>query len=107
MSAAEMYLEIEIAGCAQKVSCPAGISVMEAIRRAGLPIEAACGGSLACATCHVVVSTEDYAKVGAPSQDEEDMLDQAFGVTRTSRLGCQIMLRKELDGLRLKLPARD
>jgi len=57
------------------------------VRGAGLPMEAICGGSLACATCHVIVAEEYFALVGQSSEDEEDMLDQGFDITRTSRLG--------------------
>jgi ferredoxin, 2Fe-2S len=93
-------------GTTHVLTCLESTSVMEAIRSAGLPIDAVCGGSLACSTCHVVVATEDYDRVGAPSEDEEDMLDQAFGVTRTSRLGCQIRMEEALDGLHVRLPER-
>lgn len=53
-------------------------------------LEGACGGALACATCHVVLDPETFARFGEPSPEEEDMLDFALGVTPTSRLGCQL-----------------
>jgi len=106
MSKNDIHIVVDDNGQVHRLTCRSGISVMEAIRNAGLPLEAACGGSLACATCHIILSETDYARVGAPSEDEEDMLDQAFGVTRTSRLGCQILLDPSLDGLDLRLPAR-
>jgi ferredoxin len=66
----------------------------------------ACGGSCACSTCHVVVEDEGfYDKMPEPEDDENDMLDLAFGLTETSRLGCQVKMTKELDGLRVRLPA--
>lgn len=66
----------------------------------------ACGGSCACSTCHVIVQGEDYYdKMTEPDDDENDMLDLAFGLTETSRLGCQIKMNKELDGLVVKLPS--
>ena len=68
-------------------------------------IEGACEGSLACSTCHVVVETGWFDKLGPASDDEEDMLDLAFGLTHTSRLGCQIRITEALDGLVVKLPA--
>ena len=68
-------------------------------------IEGACEGSLACSTCHVIVDPEWLPKLTAASEDEEDMLDLAFGLTHTSRLGCQIRMTNELDGLVVKLPA--
>ena len=66
----------------------------------------ACGGSCACSTCHVIVENEDmYDKIPEPDDDENDMLDLAFGLTETSRLGCQVKMKKELDGLTVKLPS--
>ena len=67
-------------------------------------IEGTCGGCLSCATCHVIVDPDWYAKTGGPSEDEEDMLDLAFSLSETSRLGCQIAMTPELDGLRLTVP---
>jgi ferredoxin, 2Fe-2S len=83
-----------------------GWSVMEIIREAGLPIEAACGGCCACATCHVYVDEEWKDVVGPPSPMEEDMLDFASDVRPTSRLSCQIRVRPELDGLVVQTPKR-
>ena len=83
---------------------PAGISVMEAAHRFDVPLEGACEGSLACSTCHVIVDPAWYPKLKDASEDEEDMLDLAFGLTHTSRLGCQIMMSEALDGLRVTLP---
>ena len=71
---------------------------------ANMCIEGTCGGSLSCATCHVVLDADDYVRVGPPSEDEMDMLDLAFNVTETSRLGCQIKMSDELDGLTAKVP---
>lgn len=66
----------------------------------------ACGGSCACSTCHVIVADSDmYDKMEEPSDDENDMLDLAFGLTETSRLGCQILMSKGMDGLVVKLPS--
>lgn len=66
----------------------------------------ACGGSCACSTCHVIVEdAEIYDKMPEPDDDENDMLDLAFGLTETSRLGCQVKMTPELDGLRVKLPS--
>ena len=82
-----------------------GISVMEAAHQNKVPLEGACEGSLACSTCHVVVDPTWYSKLAEASEDEEDMLDLAFGLTHTSRLGCQIMMSDALDGLRVTLPS--
>ena len=81
-----------------------GVTVMEAGRDAHLGLEGTCGGCLSCATCHVIVDADWYAKTGGPSEDEEDMLDLAFGLSDTSRLGCQIAMSAELDGLRVTVP---
>jgi 2Fe-2S ferredoxin len=95
---------IDEAGIEHAIDYKNGMTLMEVVRDAGLPLEATCGGSLACATCHVVVDAEFFAQVGPPSEDEEDMLDQGFNVTRTSRLACQITLTSTLDGLHIRLP---
>ena len=83
-----------------------GWTVMEALRDAGLPITAECGGACACATCHVYVDEAWRAVVGEPSPMEEDMLDFAFDVRPTSRLSCQIKVSDELDGLIVHTPAQ-
>ncbi|CAN4089795.1 unnamed protein product [Withania somnifera] len=65
----------------------------------------ACESSLACSTCHVIVmDVEYYKKLEDPTDEENDMLDLAFGLTNTSRLGCQVIAKPELDGIRLALP---
>lgn len=90
-----------------EVDAPKGLSVMEIARKHGInDIEGACGGSLACATCHVVVRPDWFAKVTPQGIeiDEEDMLDLAFDLTNTSRLSCQIMMDDALDGLVVALP---
>ena len=89
----------------KEVDAPAGLSVLEIAQRNGVELEGACGGSCACSTCHVIVGEEWFARLGTPSDDEEDMLDLAFGLTLTSRLGCQIRMRDALDGLVVRLPA--
>jgi 2Fe-2S ferredoxin len=92
-------------GHEQLVEVPNGISVLEAAHKYSVPLEGACEGSLACSTCHVVIDAEWYPKLKAASEDEEDMLDLAFGLTHTSRLGCQIIMSDQLDGLRVTLPS--
>ena len=83
-----------------------GWTVMEALRDAGLPITAECGGACACATCHVYVDEAWREKVGPPSPMEEDMLDFGFDVRPNSRLSCQIKVSDELDGLTVSTPER-
>ncbi|MBK1793675.1 2Fe-2S iron-sulfur cluster binding domain-containing protein [Devosia sp. WQ 349] len=80
-----------------------GWRVMEVIRDWGLNIKAECGGACACATCHVYVDPEWLAAVGAPNDDEEDMLDTVGDVKSNSRLSCQILCSDDLDGLKLTL----
>jgi len=71
-----------------------------------IEMEGACEGSCSCSTCHVIVENEEmYDKIPEATDDENDMLDLAFGLTETSRLGCQIVMTKDLDGLRVKLPS--
>ncbi len=84
---------------------PEGISVLEVAHKNDIPLEGACEGSLACSTCHVIVDETYYNKLDDASEDEEDMLDLAFGLTHTSRLGCQIIMTQALDGLRVALPS--
>ena len=88
-----------------EVDAPVGLSVLEIAHRHGVDIEGACEGSMACSTCHVIVDAADCKKLEEASEDEEDMLDLAFGLTKTSRLGCQIIITEELDGLTVQLPA--
>ncbi|HEY1261310.1 MAG TPA: ferredoxin family 2Fe-2S iron-sulfur cluster binding protein [Stellaceae bacterium] len=95
---------IERDGTRREVEAPLGCSVLEIAHRYGIDIEGACEGSLACSTCHVIVDPEWYDLLPAASEDEEDMLDLAFNLTRTSRLGCQLVITEELDGLTVQLP---
>ena len=92
-------------GARREVDAPIGMSVMEIARRNDIDIEGACEGTLACSTCHVIVDPQWYGRLEPASEEEEDMLDLAFNLTRTSRLGCQILITEELDGLTVQLPA--
>jgi 2Fe-2S ferredoxin len=96
---------IERDGVPRDVDAPLGLSVLEIAHRHDVDIEGACEGSLACSTCHVIVDPAWIARLSKPTEDEEDMLDLAFGLEKTSRLGCQIVMTGELDGLVVKLPA--
>ncbi|MCR9212594.1 MAG: 2Fe-2S iron-sulfur cluster-binding protein [Proteobacteria bacterium] len=87
-----------------EVEAPLGMSILEIAHRNNLNLEGACEGSLACSTCHIIVSEEDFERLPEADDDEEDMLDLAYGLTRTSRLGCQIRITEELDGLVVTLP---
>ena len=88
-----------------EVEAPLGLSVLEIAHRNKIDLEGACEGSLACSTCHVIVDSGWYDLLSTATEDEEDMLDLAFGLTHTSRLGCQIIMTPELDGLVVRLPA--
>ena len=87
-----------------EVDAPVGLSVLDIAHRNLIDIEGACEGSMACSTCHVIVDPKDFERLEAPSEDEEDMLDLALGLTRTSRLGCQIVITEALDGLTVTVP---
>ncbi|KAI6793627.1 Adrenodoxin [Hortaea werneckii] len=83
-----------------------GDNLLDIAQANDIEMEGACGGSCACSTCHVIVESEEmFDKMEEPSDDENDMLDLAFGLTETSRLGCQVLMNKELDGLVVKLPS--
>jgi 2Fe-2S ferredoxin len=96
---------IERDGTRKEVEAPLGLSVLEIAHRHGVDIEGACEGSLACSTCHVIVDPSWYGKLAKATEDEEDMLDLAFDLQETSRLGCQLIMTDALDGLTVKLPA--
>ena len=82
-----------------------GETLLEVARRHDVDIEGACEGSMACSTCHVVVDPADFLKLPPATEEELDMLDLAFDLQRTSRLGCQLQMSEKLDGLCVRLPA--
>jgi len=93
-------------GSPKEVEAPDGFSILDIAHRNDIDIEGACEGQMACSTCHVVVDSDWHTKLPAPSEEEEDLLDLVFGLTRTSRLGCQVTMTEALDGLTVKLPDR-
>jgi ferredoxin, 2Fe-2S len=94
-------------GTSQVVETEAGVTVMEAAKLHAIAgVEAECGGACACATCHVYVDQAWAAKTGKAAAMEEDMLDFAFDVQETSRLACQIKVTATLDGLLVRVPAK-
>jgi 2Fe-2S ferredoxin len=96
---------IDPGGTERIVDAEVGTTVMEAAIKNGVPgIEAECGGACACSTCHVYIDEAWRETVGEPSPMEEDMLDFAYGVQPNSRLSCQIKVREEFDGLRVRTP---
>ncbi|MBT8427142.1 MAG: 2Fe-2S iron-sulfur cluster binding domain-containing protein [Erythrobacter sp.] len=82
-----------------------GDTLLRAAQAAGMPLEGTCEGQMACSTCHVVIDKDWFDRLPEASEEEEDMLDLAAGVRRTSRLSCQIVLGEELDGLTVSIPA--
>ena len=92
-------------GSETEVDAANGLSVLEVAHKNDIDLEGACEGSLACSTCHVIVAEEWFDKLEEPTEEEEDMLDLAFGLQQTSRLGCQIIVSDELDGLKVSVPS--
>ena len=92
-------------GAVVEAAGDAGTALLEVGQNAGMPLEGTCEGQMACSTCHVIVDPEWFAKLPEASEDEEDMLDLAYAVERTSRLSCQIELTEEIDGLSVKIPS--
>ena len=89
----------------QEVDAPAGERLLDIAQAAGQPLEGTCEGQMACSTCHVIVAAEDFDKLPPASEEEEDLLDFALHVTRTSRLACQIWLTPQLETLTVRMPA--
>lgn len=86
------------------VEAKKGDDLLTLAHRNKIDLEGACEGSLACSTCHVVVDKSFFGKLEEPLDEEEDMLDYAFALTPTSRLGCQIIMSKDIDGITVTLP---
>lgn len=91
-------------GKATETDAVEGLSLLEAAQAAGMPLEGTCEGQMACSTCHVVVGADWFDRLEPAKEEEEDMLDLAAGVTRTSRLSCQIILSPDLEGLEVRIP---
>ncbi len=91
-------------GATRSIEAAVGPSVMEVIRNAGFDdLLALCGGCCSCATCHVIVDAEDFAKLKPIGPDEDDLLDSSDERTATSRLSCQIPFTATLDGMRVTI----
>ena len=95
---------IERNGTRRTVEAKPGLTLLDIAHQHKIDIEGACEGSLACSTCHLVIGKEWYDRLPPPSEEEEDMLDFASGLTRTSRLGCQVVMEASLDGMEISLP---
>ncbi len=96
---------VEADGKEVTVDAQNGLSLLEVAHKNGISLEGACEGSLACSTCHIIVDKEFFEKLPEPSEEEEDMLDLAWGLTHTSRLGCQIIITDGLEGMKVKVPS--
>ena len=81
-----------------------GLPLLEVAQAAGMPLEGTCEGQMACSTCHVIVDARWFDRLPLASDEQEDMLDLASGVARTSRLSCQIVLTEGMDGLTVRIP---
>ena len=98
---------IEHSGKSHTIEVQNGLSVMEGAVQNDIPgIDADCGGSMACATCHVYVKEEWFNKLPKKEDGEEDMLDMAYEPKKNSRLSCQITVSDQLDGLAVNLPEK-
>ncbi|MDX2223638.1 MAG: 2Fe-2S iron-sulfur cluster-binding protein [Rhodospirillaceae bacterium] len=95
---------IDAGGKRRDVTSAAEISLMQAAKNAGIDMEGACEGCMACSTCHVIVEPDWAARLPKPQEAEQDMLDLTYGVKPNSRLACQITLTPALDGLVVRLP---
>jgi len=93
----------------REVEAAPGARLLDVAQAAGQPLEGACEGAMACSTCHVIFPADDFARLPAASEAEEDMLDFATGATRHSRLACQITLTADLRAIEVRMPptARD
>ena len=98
---------IEHSGTIHTVDVQNGLTVMEGAVQNNIPgIDADCGGSMACATCHVYVKEDWFDKINKKSEGEDDMLDQAYEPKKNSRLSCQIIVTDDLDGLVVDMPEK-
>jgi len=86
------------------VKAPVGSTLVDVAKEHGVDIHAACGQKLQCATCHVILEKPYFERLQSPGVREDDLLDSTFTLTDTSRLGCQVRLTKDLDGIQCTLP---
>ena len=92
-------------GVEQEIDAPIGSSILDVTRMHDIDLEGACEGSLACSTCHVIIDQYSYDRLPKATEDEEDMLDLAFGLTHTSRLGCQVIISDEMENMIIHIPS--
>lgn len=96
---------VDAGGGRREIEARDQLTLMQAAKNAGVAMEGACEGCMACSTCHVIVDRAWADRVPPPSEAERDMLDLTYGVTARSRLACQIVMTPDLDGLTVQLPA--
>lgn len=92
-------------GATIEASGEPGDRLLDVAQRAGMPLEGTCEGQMACSTCHLIIADDWFERLPDASEEEEDMLDLAAGVSRTSRLGCQVILDSSFDGLEARVPS--
>ena len=92
-------------GTRKSVEAKPGYTFLEIAQKNGLDVEGSCEGSLSCSTCHMIISPDWYKRLPEASDEENDMLDLASGLTRTSRLGCQLVMQADWDGMEVRLPS--
>ena len=99
-----VHFRFKKTGEVKTVEAAVGDNVLRLAQRHDIPLEGACEGVVACSTCHCILDDDLFNALEPPSEDEEDMLDQAFGLTATSRLGCQLTVDKSYQGTTFTLP---
>jgi len=92
-------------GVSRTVKGHVGMNVLRVAQAHEVELEGACECSLACSTCHVILEHDLYERLPEPSDDENDMLDMAFGLAETSRLGCQVIVTEDMEGTVFRIPA--
>ena len=88
----------------REVEAPAGTNLLDLAQANGQPLEGSCEGAMACSTCHVIVASDDFKRLPRASEEEDDLLDLAAHVARTSRLACQLSLSAEIETLTVRMP---
>lgn len=92
-------------GTEHRVTGKEGQNIVQLAHEHDIELEGACECSLACSTCHIILEPEVYKNLESPVEEEEDLLDLAFGLTSTSRLGCQVLLTTDMNNRKIRLPA--
>ena len=99
------FVASDKSGDRETVLAQEGDSLLDVAHDNDIEIEGACGGEMACSTCHVILEKKVYDSLPKAKEEEEDMLDLALGLTDCSRLGCQVRVKKEMDGMVVRLPS--